>query len=152
MSQETSASNLFTNKGKKWLPQEEADLLNQYDNSGMSILEIAKIHKRTVEGVIGKLKTAGLVAKYARSDDYLENVVGYSDYLEDQEYREAERVVRVKKEKPTPRLLAGSHTVAVIKHDNDLRIELDELKIEITLLKQQMLAMSMSLLKISQEK
>jgi hypothetical protein len=130
--------NHFSNKGKKWSPEEEKELLEQYEDGSRGILEIAKLHRRTVEGVISKLKTAGLVAKYARSEDYEQNVVGYSEYLADDEYREAERITRIKKEKPVQRLLGSQQS----SHNNPdialLKEEMKEMAEEIRTLKQQM--------------
>ena len=150
MAQEQPKTNLFANKGKKWSPEEEARLLDEYGDQDMGILEVAKLHQRTVEGVISKLKSAGLVTKYARSDDYEQDVVGYAEYLADEEYREAERVTRIKKEKPLPRLLSGTLAPLVppTNEVNILRAEVDELKAGMKTMKEQMFAMSMSLLKM----
>jgi hypothetical protein len=117
----------LTNKGKKWTPEQESLVVEQYTGDiCIGILEIAKDHKRTVEGVIGKLKTLGHIQKYARSEDYLDQVTGYSEYLEDTDFLEAERLTRVKK--APVRLLGGAKLVSSDSSSDDVQELRDELK------------------------
>lgn len=92
----------LSNKGKKWTDEQDDLLTQQYEKELMNIADIAKIHLRTVGGIISRLKSLDVLPPYLQPEEYYTSVRGYPQYLQDAEFMKAEKESRVKKEKLLP--------------------------------------------------
>ena len=70
------------NSGKPWTTQEENQLKKFYIEDNMSIMEIAKIHKRFPGGLTSRLKKLGIIFD-------CRDVRGYEDYRNSELYKQA---------------------------------------------------------------
>ena len=95
----------FSNKGKKWTDEQDDLLRQQYDTHLMNITDIAKAHLRTVGSIVSRLKNLDILSPYLQSEEYSTSVRGYTEYLQDTEFIEAEKETRKKKEKSPLSLL-----------------------------------------------
>jgi len=69
----TDAPQLATNSGKNWTQTEEEQLLHLYYNKKLSIMEIAKQHRRTPKAITMRLAEHGILVNEPRKDDDDEN-------------------------------------------------------------------------------
>lgn len=116
-----TSQNVFLNKGKKWIREEDNQLKSQYVNQNMNILDIAKIHQRTVGGIISRLKTIEVLSPFLQPEEYFSSVRGYAEYIADEEFRTQEK--EYKKEKK------------IIIQDNEQQREIDIIKQDIANIK-----------------
>ena len=71
----------YLNQGKSWTQIEDDQLIIEYNNDGLSLMEIAKIHKRTPGGIAEHLKKLNII-------DNNINARGYLEYKESDLYKE----------------------------------------------------------------
>lgn len=113
-----SSSISLMNKGKKWSYEEDYQLKQEYTIQELNIVEIAKIHQRTVGSIISRLKSTEVLSPFLQPEEYF-TVRGYNEYLQDTEFKEAEKISRNKKEKEHPTLLNSNinSEISEIKRD-----------------------------------
>jgi len=63
----------YINVGAPWTPQETADLIKEYNENKLSLLEICRLHKRSPSGIISRLR------KYNISNS-TKDIRGYSEF------------------------------------------------------------------------
>ena len=113
---------VLSNKGKKWSTEQDTLLKTQYVDNEMNIIDIAKIHKRTVGSIICRLKGIGEIPNYIQSDQYEDIVRGYTEYLQDEEFIKLEKLSKNKKENPLPpSLLNPSRDTEITEIKNSIR-------------------------------
>lgn len=97
MSKSTSPEyNLFFNKGKKWSTEDDSMLTKMYEKDDAKIKPIAIHFGRTVGSVISRLMKNGAIPRLFDDDEYIEVVKGYQEYLNDVEYRDYEKPIKIK--------------------------------------------------------
>jgi len=110
---------VFSNKGKKWSDEQDQLLKQQYQIDQMNIIDIAKQNLRTVGSIICRLKNLEVLSPYLQTEDY-NSVRGYSEYLKDTEFMEAEKESRKKKDKYSPSLLHPNRDVEITEIKRDI--------------------------------
>jgi hypothetical protein len=104
-------SDEYTRVGEPWLITEDAQLIQEYNTEKMSLMQIAKIHKRRPGGISSRLKRLNLVQddncirgneEYQQSDLYKEL---WKEKLEKREARREERKVKKENMRPTNKVM-----------------------------------------------
>ena len=89
----------YDKSGTQWTVKEEADLINEYVQGGLSIMKIGEIHKRTPGGISWQLKRLNII------DNNLE-ARGYQEYRRSSLYKE---------------ITESSKKTQSVKKDNDVQ-------------------------------
>ena len=132
----------YSYTGTTWSAEESADLLKEYNQDKLHLLEICKLRKRLPKEVIFKIRSMNM-------EQYQRNIRGYY------EYRQSDLYKQVRKEKRDDFALRKVETNVVNvsiqkKSGNNLELEVSELKDEIESLKNEMISIKATLYDIQQ--
>jgi hypothetical protein len=84
------------NKGKRWDSIDDESLRKMYDSDEKSVLEIAKSFQRTAGAIVARLKILKMVRGDIMTDEYINHIRGWQEYLDDIEFREIEKATKPK--------------------------------------------------------
>lgn len=84
------------NKGKRWDSTDDESLRKMYDSDEKSVLEIAKSFQRTAGAIVCRLKILKMVRGDIMTDEYINHIRGWQEYLDDIEFREIEKSTKPK--------------------------------------------------------
>ena len=84
------------NKGKRWDSTDDESLRKMYDSDEKSVLEIAKSFQRTAGAIVARLKILKMVRGDIMTDEYINHIRGWQEYLDDIEFREIEKATKPK--------------------------------------------------------
>jgi len=112
----------YNRQKEPWSDKESQEIRNKYETKGMTISEIADIHRRTPGSIGYKIKNIGLIEHITLSR-------GYIDYKNSNLYKEIIGT-NISKNKP-PKLTTQIENARPIRQREEIRIirnEIDELK------------------------
>ena len=104
-------SDEYTRVGEPWLASEDAELIQEYNTEKMTLIQIAKIHKRRPGGISSRLKHLNLVQdkrcirgveEYQQSDLYKELC---KEEVERREARHQETKEKKENTRPTNKVM-----------------------------------------------
>ena len=129
-------SEIFSRCGQPWTAEEDAQLVDEYMNTSLKLMEIAVIHKRNPGGISSRLKHKNIIRD--RKD-----VRGYEEYRGSELYTEAcnkmmEIRLRMKEKKERERNIIPENTMILVNKSelNSINHEIVNMKKQITILTQ----------------
>ena len=117
----------YTNAGTPWTVQETADLIVEYNERKMSLLDLSLLHKRLPTGIIARLKMHKIIQTY-------KDVRGYIEYRLSDLWKEIAAIKsKANKAKRVETTVVNLHINK--KSPASLELEVSELKDEVKILK-----------------
>jgi len=104
------SSNLYPNAGQPWSTEENEQLIREYNEQKMGLMQLCEIHKRQPGGIIARLRRLNIL-------DRKEEPRGYQEFVESPIYQEKVE----KNEKRIARREVGTKVVS----------ELEQLKMDV---------------------
>lgn len=126
----------YTNSGLKWSPEEEEQIIREYNEQKLDINEIGLIHKRTPGGISSKLAILGVIPnrfsgrgqeEYIRSDLYKE--ICSTNREKKKEITEKRKSILEKSKKESSFICIKEKDYLELKEElSDVKIELKKIK------------------------